>query len=132
MREFLFKNTILKVMALIFAIALWFLVAGEKKIEVGFLINLEFKNLPEDMEIVGEPVHEIEVRAAGSKAFLINLSPAHLSASVDLSQAAPGVNTVKITQNDIKAPKGVEIVKINPSSIQLHIERRPSPVNLHR
>ncbi|MBI3398237.1 MAG: YbbR-like domain-containing protein [Deltaproteobacteria bacterium] len=117
-----FENTILKIMALIFAIALWFLVAGEKEIEADVLIPLEFKNIPHDMEIIDEPVREVEVRIRGSKTFLVNLSSSHFIASLDLSSAKPGVNTLKITPRDIKAPKGVEIIKVNPSTVQVYLE----------
>lgn len=109
-------------MAVAFAVALWFLVIGEKRTEVGFLIPLEFRNLPKDMIIVGEPVRDVEVRALVSKKAMTNLSSAQLTASIDLSAAKPGQNNRRIAHTDIKAPKGVEVIKVNPSSVTLHLE----------
>lgn len=117
-----FENTILKIIALAFAIALWFLVIGEKKVEVSFRIPLELKNLPKDMMIIGESVREIEVTILGSKKLLQKLSPAQLMASVDLSNTHVGINNLRITHSDIKAPKAVEIINVNPSSILVHLE----------
>lgn len=122
MKEFFLKNKILKIMALIFAIALWILVEGEKKTEVGFLIPLEFRNLPKDMVIIGKPVKEVELRILASKKAISKLSPIQLSASIDLSMAKQGVNNFIIASRDIKTPKGAEIIKTNPSSILIHLE----------
>ncbi len=122
LRVLFLENTVLKIVALVFAIALWFLVVGEKRTEVGFLIPLEFKNLPGDMIIAGEPLHEIEVRVLGSKKILANLSPVQLTADLDLSTAKEGINNFIISLRDVKVPKGVEVIKINPASLLIHIE----------
>lgn len=122
LKEFFFKNKTLKIMALVFAIAMWILVEGEKRTEVGFLIPLEFRNLPKDMVIIGEPVKDAEVRVLVSKKVLAKLSPAQLTAPIDLSMAKPGINNLIVLPRDIKIPKGVEIVKVNPSSILIHLE----------
>ncbi len=122
LKEFFFKNKILKVMALTFAIALWILVEGEKRTEVGFLIPLEFRNLPKDMVIIGKPVKEVEVRVLASKKVMSKLSPMQLSASIDLSTAKQGINNFIVASRDIKTPKGTEIIKANPSSILIHLE----------
>lgn len=122
LKEFFFKNKILKIMAITFAIALWILVEGEKRTEVGFLIPLEFRSLPKDMVIIGEPVREVEVRILASKTVISKLSPAQLAASIDLSAAKPGINNFIVASRDIKTPKGVEIIKANPSSILVHLE----------
>lgn len=122
LRVLFLENAVLKIVALVFAIALWFLVVGEKRTEVGFLIPLEFKNLPGDMIIAGEPLHEIEVRVLGSKKILANLSPVQLTADLDLSTAKEGINNFIISLRDVKVPKGVEVIKINPASLLIHIE----------
>lgn len=116
------QNIMLKIIAFAFAIALWFLVVGEKKAEMSFWIPLEFRNLPKDVVITGEPVQEIEVRILGSKKVLKSFSPDKLTASIDLSNAKPGLNNLRITHNDIKTPKGIEIININPSSVLIHME----------
>ena len=124
LRVLFLENTVLKIVALVFAIALWFLVVGEKRTEVGFLIPLEFKNLPGDMIIAGEPLREVEVRVLGSKKILANLSPVQLTADLDLSTAKEGINNFIISLRDVKVPKGVEVIKINPASLLIHIEPR--------
>jgi len=122
LKEFFFKNKTLKIMAIIFAIALWILVEGEIKTEVGFLIPLDFRNLPQDMVIIGKPVNEVEVRVLASKKAISKLSPMQLSASIDLSMAKQGVNNFIIASRDIKTPKSAEIIKTNPSSILITLE----------
>jgi hypothetical protein len=117
-----FQNILLKIMALAFAVALWFLVTGEKRTEISFWIPLEFKNLPENMMVVGEPVREIEVRLLVSKKMLKDISPAQLTASIDLSNVKTGHNNLRVGHSDVKVPKNVEVININPSSIIVHLE----------
>lgn len=122
LKELLFKNKTLKIMALAFAIAMWILVEGEKRTEVGFLIPLEFRNIPKDMVIVGESVKEVEIRVLASKKAMAKFSPSQLSVPIDLSIAKSGVNNIIVSLKDIKTQKGIEIIKVNPSSILVHLE----------
>ena len=74
--------------------------------------------LPHTAEAAQSAVHS----SHASKKALTKLSPAQLAAPIDLSMAKPGINNLIVVPRDIKIPKGVEIVKVNPSSILVHLE----------
>ncbi|MBE7415529.1 MAG: hypothetical protein HS130_10035 [Deltaproteobacteria bacterium] len=123
MRSFLASNTKLKVLALVFALALWFFVAGQSRTEVGFLVPLGFKGIPKDMVMTSMPPDELEVRVTGPKLFINNLSPTQITAEIDLSGAREGLNTYRIQSKDIITPMGVEVQRLRPSSIEVKLEK---------
>jgi YbbR domain-containing protein len=123
LRGIIFKNTGLKILAMAFAVALWFLVVGEKKSEIGVLVSLGFKGIPEEMIMVGEPPQDIEVRLSGPKVFIGRLSPSDVSVAIDLSEATSGTNTFRIEAEAVKTPRGIEVIKVSPPSVDVHMER---------
>lgn len=122
MKVILLKNLRLKILALVFATALWFFVAGQSSTEVGFLVPIVFKGIPANMVIAGLPPGEVEVRVAGPKGVINNLSPSNVVVELDVSGAKEGHNTYKILPQNITTPVGVEVVRLRPSSIDLRME----------
>jgi YbbR domain-containing protein len=122
MRRILLNNLGLKLLALAFATALWLLVVGEQEEEVGFIVPLGFKGIRGDMVMVSNPPGDVEVRVAGPKAFIRNLSPAKITADVDLSNAREGLNTLRLKPHDIRMPRGIEVTSIRPSTIDVWME----------
>lgn len=118
-----YKNLTLKFLAIVFSLALWFLVVGEKKVEVGLMISLGLKGIPEEMVVIDHSVEEIEVRVSGPKGIIDDISPADLSAAVDLSGAEAGSKTYRLSPGNIKTPKGIDVVRIRPFSVDVKLER---------
>ncbi|MBP1718445.1 MAG: diadenylate cyclase, YbbR and YbbR [Deltaproteobacteria bacterium] len=58
----------------------------------------------------------------GSRGMIFGITPDQVRAFVDLSQAAPGQNYFRLTVDNIRAPLGMEITKISPASIRLHLD----------
>lgn len=123
MREFFTSNLRLKAMALAFAIALWFFVAGQSRTEVGFLVPIGFKGVPKDLVMTSMPPDELEVRVTGPRLFITNLSPTQIAAELDLSNAREGLNSYKIQPSDIITPMGVEVLRLRPNSIDVKLEK---------
>jgi YbbR domain-containing protein len=120
--DFLFRNIVLKIIALIFAIAMWFFVVGEKGSEVGFLIPLELKGMPSDLLIINEIKSHVDVRISGPKTLLAGLSPAQMGIILDLSKSKAGNNAFPIFPKDVNAPRGLTVTRVSPTNIKVTLE----------
>ena len=122
MRFFLTKNPGLKLSAFLFAVALWFFVAGQSSTEVGFMVPLGFHGVPEDRAVKSGSPGEVEVRVRGPKFVINNISPRQITAELDLSGAKEGINTYNILPDDIVVPTGVKATLVRPSSVEVRVE----------
>ena len=123
MKELFASNLKLKLLAVIFSLALWFFVAGQSRTEVGFIVPISYKGIPKDLIMTGAPPDEVEVRVTGPKLFINNLSPSQISAELDMSGAKEGINTLRIQPTDIITPMGVDVQRLRPSSVDFRLER---------
>ncbi len=131
LRAFLGKNLGLKLLALIFALFLWFFVVGEEKAEVSLNVPLELVNMPKDMLISNEFNGMIDVRVYGPRSLVRELATKRLSHVVDLANTKPGRMVLHITPESIRLPRGVQVTRIHPSQVALILEplvRREVPV----
>ena len=123
MKELIFNNLTLKVLALVFAVVLWFFVVGEKGTEIGFLVPLELKGIPEGFVITNEIKNLVEVRLSGPRTLLTSLSPGEMRISIDLSGAKRGRNTYRILPDRIRVPRGIKVTGVRPDSITIVLDR---------
>jgi len=80
-----FRNIGLKLLALALAILLWLTVAGEHVVERSLRVPLEFRNVPDALEIVGNAPDTVDVRLRGSSALLSRVQPGEIVAVLDLA-----------------------------------------------
>jgi YbbR domain-containing protein len=125
-----FRNMGLKVVSLALAALLWLLVSGEQIVERAMRIPLEFTNLPQTLELVGEPPNVVDVRVRGSSGALGRMGTGDLVAVLDLRAARPGRRLFHLVGADVRAPFGVDVVQVAPSSIPMEFE--PSGAKLVR
>ncbi|MFZ3072010.1 MAG: CdaR family protein [Thermodesulfobacteriota bacterium] len=121
--KYIIRNFKLKILALVISVALWFFVTEEKVSEVGMFVALETRGVPKGMVVVSKTPETIEVRFFGPKAFIAGLSPSEIKAELDLKDALEGLNVYKLAVENISVPGGVEVVKINPKTVYLTIEK---------
>jgi YbbR domain-containing protein len=131
MRYHPFRQLGLKALAIILAALLWLTVAGEHIVERSLRVPLEFRNLPEALEIVGNTPDTVDVRLHGSSAVLSRVQSGEIVAVLDLSTARAGPRLFHIRNDEVRAPFGVEVSQVVPSTLALELEksaRRRVPV----
>jgi hypothetical protein len=119
----LVQNLSLKALSLGLALALWFVIAGEKTSEIGFRARVELQNIPPDLELIGEPANEVELRLRASPSLVRRLDPGDVSAQVDLAGLAEGEHILHLGGDAIRLPFGVRVVRITPSILTFTLER---------
>lgn len=117
-----FRNLGLKLMAVLLATALWFIVAGEQQVERAMRIPLEFRNKPAHLEIVGDPPTAVDIRVLGSSAVLSRMEQGELVAVLDLTNARPGSRLFHMRTDAVRVPYGVEVQNIAPATVGLELE----------
>jgi YbbR domain-containing protein len=126
-----FRHLGLKVVALVLATLLWLLVAGEHIVERSLRVPLEFRNLPPELEIVGDPPPTVDVRLRGSSAILSRIEAGEVVAGLDLATARPGSRLFHIRNDEVRVPYGVDVALVVPGTLALELEksgRRVVPV----
>jgi len=127
-------NLIPKSVSFILVCVLWVFIGGQPRAEIWMTVPLEYRNMPANMEIVGDLINRVEVGIRGPRTLISSVSPDQLKAHVDLSQSTSGVNHVRLTPDNVRAPLGTEITKVVPSFVRLRLEdikSRSVPVKAH-
>jgi YbbR domain-containing protein len=118
-----FRHLGLKVLAISLATLLWLTVAGEHVVERSIRVPLEFRNIPEALEITGDPPNSVDVQLRGSSAVLGRLDPGEVVAVLDLTGGRPGSRLFHLRNDEVRAPFGVEVAQVVPSTVSLELER---------
>ena len=119
----LFRNLALKIVSVVLAALLWLIVSGDRTVERALRIPLEFTNIPAQLELVGEPPTVVDVRVRGASGTLGRLSPGDMAAVLDVRTPRPGQRLYHLTGSEVRAPFGVDVVQVAPSTIALFFER---------
>lgn len=118
-----FRHLGLKVVALALATLLWLSVAGEHIVERIMRVPLEFRNIPTELEVVGDPPANVDVRLRGSSGLLSRLEGTEVVAVIDLATARPGSRLFHIRTDEVRAPYGVEVSQVVPGTLAIELEK---------
>jgi YbbR domain-containing protein len=122
MAYFPFRNVGLKFLSICIAALLWLVVAGDRVVERALSAPIEFQNLPQGLEIVGDPPEDVDVRLRGPSGTLARLGPGDLSAVIDLRNARPGRRLFHLTASQVRVPYGVDVVQVGPATLPISFE----------
>jgi YbbR domain-containing protein len=118
------RNLFFKILALVLAVILWFLVVGEERAEVGLTIPLELVNMPRDLIVVNNLPQGIDIRVNGPRSLIRSLTTRDLSKSLDLSNTKAGTVTYSISPEGIRLPRGVAVTRIHPTQVVVVLQKQ--------
>ena len=123
-----FRHLGLKMVAIALATLLWLSVAGEHVVERIMRVPLEFRNIPAELEVVGDPPATVDVRLRGSSGLLSRLEGSEVVAVIDLGAARPGSRLFHIRPDEVRAPYGVEVAQVVPGTLAIALEKSASRI----
>jgi YbbR domain-containing protein len=123
MRLSVLDNLGLKIISLVLGFSLWYIVAGGQGAEIVLTIPLEYRNVPEGMEVLEESAQQVDIRLRGSSEIVRRLTPQEIQAGVDLSGAQPGEQSFYLSPENIATPFGVHVLRVTPAAVQLQLDR---------
>ncbi len=124
LRKILTENITIKIISVALAVFLWFFVTFKGQTETSLEIPLEFKNTPSEMEILKQSVKKITVSISARERIFREISRAEIRVIVDLSNVKYGENSIPITRSSIKLPRGIEILRIEPSVVKVFMDKK--------
>ena len=127
LREYVFANAALKLLALGISLLLWTTYTSEPFAEVGFQVALEFTNMPPQLEISGDVPTSVHVRVRGRSALLRRMTAADLNLSMDFKDGKEGTTLLRITPEMVRAPYGATVVQVSPSEFHVTLVSRRGP-----
>ena len=123
--DLLFQNLGWKLLSLAIAVVIWALVATEPELATFANVRLEYKNLPEGLEISSEPVSSVMLELRGPSGALRGTGEAvHPAVVIDMSDAEAGERTFSISDRNVRVVRGVRLVRAIPSEVRFQFEPR--------
>jgi YbbR domain-containing protein len=123
MRLWPFRHFGLKVWSVLLAVMLWMAIAGEETVERGVRAPLELQQFPPGLELRTEPPSVVDLRVRGASSALSRVGTGDLVAVLDLRSARAGRRLYQLTPEQVRAPFGIEVVQVTPSSLVFAFEQ---------
>jgi hypothetical protein len=125
LKRFVFHNFGLKLLSLLLAAGLWFVIAPEEQpAEVALRAPIVFQNVPRHLEISSESIPEAQIRVRGPERVIRQLQPNEIHAEISLSGVNPGERTFDLTSQQVRHPRDVTVVQVVPSQLHLAFDTR--------
>ena len=115
-----------KLLSLAVAAIIWATVASEPELSTFANTQVEYKNLPSDLELASNPVTTVLLELRGPSGELLGLGgeSVHPQIILDFSSATPGAHTYGIADGVVRLPRGVHFVSAIPSQVHFNFEVR--------
>jgi YbbR-like protein len=109
----------LKLLALGVSMVLWAFVMTSEKSDLIMAAPLELDNIPTGLEVKGDRPDSVDVQLHGLRGTLSRLGTDRVKARLDLAGSKPGEVTMRVLPEQITVPRGVTVVRVNPSRVRL-------------
>jgi YbbR domain-containing protein len=132
LRELLFEDWGMKLLALAITFALWWAVTGQRA-----PLTLPLRHVPlviippSDMEISNDLREEVDVTLRGSQHALGTIKSDEIAIRFDASALQPGMHLIRLAPQNVLLqlpegvnPESVQIERIEPNNVKLQLERR--------
>lgn len=121
--DWVIDNGTYKVVALFITLSLWVFIFEKQIAVISKSVKLDFIMAPEHY-ITNQVVREIQFKVRGPRMGLKKFMENSDAINVDLSNAGPGKTTVRIYDDILQLPLGVDVVNVQPSHIYVEIEKK--------
>jgi len=114
-----------KLLSLAIATGIWMVVSNEPQLSTFATARIEFKNLPDNLELASSPETSVLLELRGPSGELSRLGDGNRSPAVilDMTGIAPGEHTFAIGAANLNLPRGVRIVRATPSEERFDFDR---------
>ncbi|MBZ5595960.1 MAG: hypothetical protein LAP39_27270 [Acidobacteriia bacterium] len=119
------KNVGWKLLSLGAAVALWVSVASEPELATLRSVPVEYKGVPNNLEISSDFVEDVVLEMRGPSSRLRDLRDARPAVVLDFSSVhEPGQRTFTVDLGNVSLPRGIQLVRSIPAQVQFRFEHR--------
>ncbi len=125
LRRIFLDDWLMKLIALIITLALWFGVTGFRTPTTERLRSVSLQlRISNEMEIINSPIQEVDLVVTGDKRKIDQIRREDLIVQLDLTNAQSGDRVVQITPENVNVnfPTGVRLEEVQPSRISINLE----------
>jgi YbbR domain-containing protein len=123
--EILTKNIGWKLLSLAAATVLWISVATEPELATVRGAPVEYKGIPDDLEISSNIVDRVSIEMRGPAGRLRDLGAAAPGVVLDFSSVhRSGERTFNLDARNVSLPRGIQLVRVIPAQLRFDFERR--------
>ena len=124
MREFfrrhVFNDLDLKLLALVVAIGLWWMVGRDPIVEAVITAPVQFRHPPDNLLMSSDSPFEVQVSVSGPERAVHALKSSDIDAVLDLAGVQSGERTFDLGTRQVQVPRGLTVTRVVPS--QIHID----------
>ena len=114
-----------RMLALAIAVSIWAIVASEPELSAFTTVPIEYRNLPETLEMSSPPAETVTLELRGPAGELRGLSESRApSVVLDMTNITPGVHRFSVDSSDVRLARGVRLVRAIPSEVRFEFDRR--------
>src|SRR5919106_1416038 len=122
--QLLRENWLAKAVTVCLAIGLWYvLVPGSEKIEATYNVPVAVDNLPQELTLDSVKPDRVQATLVGPKRAFYLFDPTKLKVSVDASLIDAGRRTFRITEQNLRFPKDLNLQDLTPTTLQISVNR---------
>ena len=116
------KRTIFQgIVSLIIAVIFWsaLAISQQEVVERVLPVNIDYTSPADDLVLVGNKPNEVKLYLSGPKSEIDNLANHPPSVKIDLSKMAKGSQTIIITSENLRLPRGISLLDTSPQQLKL-------------
>jgi YbbR domain-containing protein len=114
-----------KLLSLAAAVLIWILVASEPELATLESVPVEYKGVPDELEISSEVRENVTLETRGPSGRLRDMGGARPAVVLDFSQVhQPGERTFDLDARNVTLPRGIQLVSVSPAQLRYTFEHR--------
>ncbi len=122
--RFFVTDPLLKLISLLLAMFIWFSVSSEQEQRdlTVYSVPLRVSVSSPELMVMSQAARVVDVRVRGPAALVSELKADDLGVSLDVSRLGPGSHTVWIEPSFVRAPAGVEVLRVDPPTVSVTLD----------
>lgn len=119
----------LRLLAFVGALVIWWIAAVEKREKITEkVVDASVSYNSARGLILLDPIQTVKVRLRGPDRRVRAIAPFELDVVVDVPASEPGTTTVQLSGENVLTPEEVEVVSIDPTSLEIRMDREANAV----